>query len=263
MVRALQKPGAIVPPVPSQKYLLFVGAGGMGSTHLVWTLRELGTPCVEKPNINAWFPGEWPHAIRDEPAKPAFKNLQIRPKAGFCNRFVWMQNRMSDAPERFELDPEKTLAANMIEYFAFLRRHGTACVLESRGLHGLIAEGRIRDVVFLIRDPIQAYVSFGKPQRHGSYFDALGGIGSEASIDFFCWGWNDLADEYLGAEAAGLDPVLVHYESAAADVARLGDPLLDRLFATFRPTVNEVTLSAGVQRQLLERLGDRHGKIYS
>ena len=246
----------------SEKYLLFVGAGGMGSTHLVWTLREQGTPCVEKPNINAWFPAEWPLAVRDEPAKPAFKDLNIRPKQGFCNRFVWMQNRMSDAPERFELDREKTLAENMIDYFAFLREHGTACVLEGKGLNGVIADGGVRDVVFLIRDPIQAYWSFGKPERHGSYFDALGGMESEESIDFWCWGWNGLADEYLRAEANGLDPVLVRYESAAADVAHLDSPFLDRIFATFRPTEVEVPLSAGVQKRILRRLGDRFERIY-
>jgi hypothetical protein len=234
----------------------------MGSTHLVWTLREQGTHCVEKPNINAWFPKDFPVAIRDEPAKPAFASLDVLPRAGFCKRFLWVQNRMSDAPERFELDPEKTIAANMADYFAFLRSHGTACVLEGAGLNGLLADGGQRNVVFLIRDPIQAYISCAKPKRHGRYFEQLGGMESDEAIAFWCWGWNCLADEYLKSKKNGLDPVLVRYESAEADVAHLESPFLTKVFATFRPNTNEVHLSASAQRRVLEGLGDRYGQIY-
>jgi len=173
-----------------------------------------------------------------------------------------VQRRRSDTQERFAFDEAKTLADNMLDYFAFLRADGTACVLDASNLEGLLEYAQLRDVVFLVRDPVQAYYSFAKPRRHGRYVKALGGFESEGALAFWAWIWGSLADAYLQARSSGLDPVLIRYEHAQADGAGTGDAFLEQVFATFQPRQNEEALSARSRRRLLDLIGDRYEQIY-
>jgi hypothetical protein len=234
----------------------------MASTHLVGRIRSAGTPCVEKPEANTWYPAGWPAAARVERDKPVVAGLDERPTPLLCERFLAAQDRLSSAPERFSLDPARSLGDNLVDYFAFLRTNRTACVLRGTSLEGLIAKAGLRDVVFLVRDPIQSFVSYAKPKRHGRTFRRLGGIESEDAIAFWCWSWNCLADEYLLAKASGADPVLICYERVEEHVARVGSPFLDEIFSTFRPRENDVRLPASCVQRVRELVGDRYERIY-
>lgn len=244
-------------------HLLFVAGGGGGSTHLVNSIRRTGTPCVEKPNINTWYPQEWPPLIRTERGKPAIAGLHERPTATICRRFLTTQSKLSNSPLRFSLDPERTLAANLKEYFAFLRSHQVACVLDAVGIQGLVSLVRPRRVVFLIRDPIQSYLSFAKPERHLRYIKKLGGVDSEDAIGFWGWYWSCLADEYLGAQARRLNPILIRYESVSADLEKTKSPFLREVFSRLRPRSNdESRMSAAARGRLRELVSSRYEQIY-
>jgi hypothetical protein len=234
----------------------------MGSTHLVHSIRKAGTPCVEKPDVNTWYPAGWPEAARVERDKPVVAGLHEHPTPLICERFLAAQAELSNAPDRFSLDPARPLADNLVHYFAFLRSNDTACVLRGTSLGGLVAEARLRDVVFLIRDPVQSYMSYAKPQRHGRTFQLLGGVESEDAISFWCWSWNCLADEYLQAKASGADPVLICYERIEEDVARAENPFLDQVFSTFRPRESDVQLPRSSVQRFRDLVGDRYEQIY-
>jgi hypothetical protein len=241
---------------------IFVSSGGMGSTHLVHSIRATGTTCVEKPMDNTFYTERWPRVARVERKKPVVAGLHELPSPKICRRFIKVQNKRSNAPEHFSLDPTKTLAVNLLNYFAFLGSNGSACVLRATSLEGLLNDNGVRDVVFLIRDPVQSYLSFAKPERHKNIIDKLGGVEGADAIAFWCWSWNSLAGEYLKAKSNNLDPVLVRYELVEADTAQLESPFLKKVFGTFSPKRNEVLLPERCERRIRELVSENYASIY-
>jgi hypothetical protein len=224
----------------------------MGSTHLVEAIRGAGVRCVEKPMVNTYWTNEWPAAVRILHNKPTVESIHDLTTREICDRFLDVQERLSDHPARFHFEPSMSIADNFARYFEFLLAADTACVLRATSLNGLLNKRGFRGVVFLLRDPLQAYLSYIKAERHLEYIDALGGPEAEAALQFWAWTWNAVGREYLDAIARGLDPLLVRYESIQQDVERSGSSFLTRVFASFVARTNATTLSASAQARLAE-----------
>jgi hypothetical protein len=249
-------------PIPEVKHRVFVSSGGMGSSYLVNAIRGVGVPCVEKPLVSTFFTEDYPTAARKEHDRPTVPDLDALPTPEICRRFLAVQDELSNAPERFSLRPKLSLATNILLYLEFLRSTGCACLLRGTSVQGLLVRAEIRNQVFMIRDPIQSYLSYGKPDRHKHVFDALGGAESEGAIAFWCWTWNTLATEYLDALAAGLDPVLIRYEDAVRDGRKTGDPFLTQVFSSFTPRMNEITISERCAAEIRKGVSEKFEQLF-
>lgn len=109
------------------------------------------------------------------------------------------------------------------DYIAWLRSHsdrtamfGLSAEFSLFSLHG------VPDVVFLFREPSDAYASWVKPERHKRLIDSLGGADSLKGISYYCHRWRRAAREYLRLDAEGLSPRLLRYEYVLADSQPLG-----------------------------------------
>jgi hypothetical protein len=87
---------------------------------------------------------------------------------------------------------------------------------------GLFSMLNIGDIVGLLRDPVSAYVSWAKPQRHGVVVEHLGGLDEIRAIDFYVDRWCRFVEEVIRLERKGLLRGIIRYEAAPEDSRRLG-----------------------------------------
>ena len=113
----------------------------------------------------------------------------------------------------------------------------------------------IQNVGFLIRDPLDAYISFFKPYRHGRIADELGGLKSRGSMLFFARKWNALVDEYIFHVDKNLKPVCFLYDRLDRTLGNLGlaDDTMD-----FEKQTDCGSFSFDEREQFLELVGNRY-----
>jgi hypothetical protein len=104
-------------------------------------------------------------------------------------------------------------------------------VFNTAAEQGLLSKHAITDVVFLIRHPLHAYVSWAKPERHGAVIHALGGLNSRRGVEHYGRRWLAFATECLTLQKMGILGGIIRYEFARKDAQRLDD--LEWIFADF------------------------------
>ena len=248
----------------SRKTLVFVSSGGMGSSFLAKAIpRTVGAPCIEKPFVNSFFFEDYPAPIRAlYPTRPVLSDPNAHATAEVCQSFQHMQDKFCSVPARFDLAKGISMEKNMIDYIHFLNSRGIACVLRGSSCSKLLSFHGIKGVCFLIRHPVQAYISYGKPARHERDIDVLGGMEATEALNFWAWSWNCVAREYIRCLESKLSPVLLRYEFMEADLETSGSAYLKKVFSDFSESRNEEHITNDVQQALKELVRDYYYRIY-
>jgi hypothetical protein len=210
---------------------VFAAIGGSASTYLIHSLKRR----------------------YDVGAKPdtTFKDL---PAADHARQF----ERLSGG---YRIPSGATLADILPGYLAYLAagEHRTA-VFNTCAELGLFSRLEVSHVVFLVRHPLHAYVSWGKPERHGRALDALGGLRSERAVRRYADRWCATIDEMRRLREMGLLGGLIRFERAAADAAPLG---LSWIFDRFDPSRRNAGVLGGPAEDRLRALvGPRFSEVY-
>ena len=181
---------------------LFSAIGGCGSSYLINQLRK------------RYIVGNKPDMFFN----PLVKKLDV--VIG-----PWEERFMGFKPDKkVTLFHVSSLDLIFPEYIAYLRtkKNFTA-------VFGLSAENRLfskfhtENIVFQIRHPLHAYVSFGKPERHKDVTDFFGGIDSIESIEYYGTRWKAVCDEYLYLKKIGAEVHLIRFEFAHDDIKNIPD----------------------------------------
>ncbi len=188
---------------------VFIAIGGTGSRYLIESLVEHGFDVGDKPDytfrhqMDGWsMPGLWPNSKT------------------FADRSGFTPHDASD--------PRATLR----EYVAYLRHApNRLAILNTFSEMGLFSDMKLTEVTALTRNPLHAYLSWAKAERHGAVIDRLGGTKSAAAIDFYIDRWCRPASEILRLSRLSLLAGVIRYEHAVADARRLG---LGQIYENFK-----------------------------
>jgi hypothetical protein len=221
--------GALKPPAIDW---IFMSAGGSGSSFLNDSLRSFGVRVAERPDVMLR-----PAEIADlrSPATLPVRTMFTRRANGFA------------------MDGTRSIEANLLDYLRFLDERPRHTALFSNVPHfGFFSRNRVRGVALLVRHPLQAYVSFAKPERHLDLVLEWGGLYSESSLRRYADYWLGFVREYVAPKEAGLQPGLLRYERLLEDARALG---LERFFPEWRPSRNPVgdANAAALLRSIVER----------
>ncbi|HKP74208.1 MAG TPA: hypothetical protein VJT67_01640 [Longimicrobiaceae bacterium] len=142
------------------------------------------------------------------------------------------QGTFAERSRGFSPPPGATLQQAVTAYCRWLAaRPDHTAVFNTAAGEGVFSAAGIPDVVFLLRHPVHAYVSWAKPERHGSLLEQFGGVNSEPGVTWYARRWKLAAREYLRLRAARIPCALVRYEHAERDARSL--PELRAIFAGF------------------------------
>lgn len=227
--------GTLRPPTIDR---IFMSAGGSGSSFVVRSLRGHGVKVAERPDVML-RPAEL--ADLAAPATLPVRTMFTRRSCGFT------------------MDGERPIEANLVDYVRFLEQHPNTTALFSNIPHfGFFHRHRIRNVVLLVRDPVQAYASFAKPVRHQDLVEEWGGAYTEKSMRRYVEYWVGFVREYFALRDAGLEPGLMRYETLLDDARTLG---IERFFGDWKRSSNKVERPA--EAEFIHSLvADEYGRIY-
>jgi hypothetical protein len=118
----------------------------------------------------------------------------------------------------YNLNREKTVNENMIEYFNYINENDKNCVLNGilSWCCQFLTRNKIKGVNLLIRHPLHSYVSLFS-HRHPKMQKRIGKLGSEESMTYHANIWNGIVDDFLNSENK-----ILRYEYAYDDAKRYG-----------------------------------------
>lgn len=161
--------------------------------------------------------------------------------------------------ERFLADNSVSIEQNITDLCRWVVEKQHFVVLTNSSIQRVFSRNCIRQVVFLVRDPVESLMSWAKAERHGSDADLLGGVDSPTVLDYWAERWNQHVEEYYRCLDLGLDPVLVRYEHVRADAAL--HPGLAAVFADFASRPPNVR-SRELERELVDRVSRNLARVY-
>lgn len=159
----------------------------------------------------------------------------------------------------FVPDPAQTIEENIVALIEEANRGVCAVMLNNAAQMAVFSRNSISDVVFLVRHPVDTYLSFADPKRHGDIVEALGGFDSEEALRARADVWNRRAEEFLRCRELGLSPVLIRHEFAANDAATSSG-----LKAIFADNVAQPPKQAPrhISERLADLTSDTYGQLY-
>jgi hypothetical protein len=211
---------------------IFMSAGGSGSSFVVHALRGFGVKVAERPDVML-RPADLDSL--EKPATLPVRTMFTRRANGFVMDGTRpIEANVLDFVKHVEERPDHTALFSNLPAFSFFSRH------------------RIKNVVFLVRNPIQAYASFAKPVRHQDLVEEWGGLFTEPSMRRYVEFWGSFVREYLALKELGLAPGLLRYELLRDDARALG---LERFFPDWKRSHNKVenAEAAAFIRELADR----------
>jgi len=116
----------------------------------------------------------------------------------------------------FNLDMGLSIKDNIVRYINWVMANDKVAVFNALYTKSFFSKNKIKNVVFLIRNPFDTYASWVKPARHLNVVEPLGGPTARPAYGYFCRLWNGLVSEYFDLQNSGFSPLLLHYNSAAA-----------------------------------------------
>jgi hypothetical protein len=201
-----------------KEYHVFASYGGYGSSFLIKSLRKNGYAVGTRPDLAFRHPNDFTLQGKAYPYSKKIKAEEVYqqfPKPGNYRKF---RKRSG-----FKINLDITLERNLLNYLLFLHsKNKRAAVFSAAYRYKFFSRHQVRNVVFLVRQPMSAYLSYAKPQRHGHVINAMGGLYSEKSIKWFGEIWVALVSEYFRLRAANLAPVLIRFEYAKGDSKKPG-----------------------------------------
>lgn len=205
---------------------LFSSVGGQGSRHLISALRTR-------------------RHVGDKPDNALWQSLPGAVGAGFTPD----QGSFLERSGAAEMGSQHNLFDTFPRYIRWLRaKPERTAVFGLSAEFGLFSLFRVPHVAFLVRDPVDAYVSWAKPERHGDMIEAMGGLESAQAIDYYGTRWLRATLEYVQLRELDLAPHLIRYEQARTDAETIGYGWAFRDFRSDR--TNRHVLSPSGEAQL-------------
>ena len=219
---------------------IFAAVGGSGSTYII---RKLGLK----------------YEVGDKP-DTVFRPLISSTSLGSLNRD---QGNFVERSRGFEIDLGLGPREVFRQYLEYLKEsEERTAVFNTLAELGLFSELKVTNVIFLLRHPLHAYISWAKPGRHGDIVEKMGGVGARRPIEYFANRWKRTVEEYQRLKRLRLSPRLVRYEHFYDDLGGV-DGLSD-LFNDFDSSRrNESVLNNASERVLYELLARPFKSIYS
>lgn len=243
--------------------LIFTSLGGSGSLYLMDVLERMGITVHKRPDM-CWCPqivAGW-RKSRYSRMPQWERRYQLLTKKGL--RALPKQHTMESFHHRtgHVIDRHSDIETNLKQYVQYMRAMNIAVLFGRVGLAGFFSRNKIREVTFVIRHPLHAYVSL-LIHRHPEIGRGHGGVESADAVSWYAGMWNALIDEYAACRSEKLNPHLVRFESAHADVAAMNDSFMKRLFRGFDVTKrNHGELSSVRVAQLKSLVSDRYNLVY-
>ncbi len=172
------------------------------------------------------------------------------------------QGTFAERAHGYQISEGAALKDVLPDYVAYLRADSArTAVFNTAAELSLFSALRIPDVVFLIRHPLHAYVSWAKPGRHADIIADLGGLCSPRSIDYYTDRWNAFTDELIRMGNLSLLGGLIRYEFAKTDAESLS---LDWAFSDFDSgRRNHGVLPSASEDYLRQRVWSRFASVYA
>jgi len=212
------------------KYHFFCSRGGSGSSALNTLIPKsgYGTFHASKPDVS-FVPKQY---VSKDPTLPEYQDRQVIGDKGYqeypdesaCTTFF----KRSD----YTLNPLQTIDENLFKYTTYVEQNHQTVLFNMAPIMNFFSRHSIPNVVFLVRHPLYAYISWTKPQRHLSVVEPFGGINSTGGVTLFTGLWGGLVKEYLLLKEKGLSPALIRYEHAQEDAESI-DPDLSDVFSSW------------------------------
>jgi hypothetical protein len=242
---ATRKPGPFLGEIPEKpgeplKHVAFCAMGGGGSSTLMLRLQSYAAFVGRRPDN--WFipprrfdrilePGAFHISTYSHQSHPLVEQRR--------SKLFDLDGVLAGFHEQtgYGLDLSRSMDDNMLGYLHWMRGLNGAAVFWQLACFGFFSLHRIRDVVFLLRRPLDTWLSLTEPWRHRALFDEFGGHDSPAALGVFCTWWSSLALEYLWLQGACLGPVLIRYDRAGEDAKALPEALAAEFSegSTWRP----------------------------
>jgi|SRR6185369_20525 len=215
-------------------HYLYSAIGGSGSTYLIKVLSRR-------------------YVVGDKP-DTVFRNV--------INGVLVDQGTFETRSQGFRPEPGETLEVLLPRYVTYLRSSSNrTAVFNLAAQLGLFSKLGIGGVVFLVRHPLHAYGSWGKPERHKRYVDLLGGLNSTSAVEFYAARWRAVVEECLTLQQAGILGGMVRFEFAKQEANQI--PGLSWLFEEFDCTKrNFGMLSTEAEQEMYNRVADMYFRIY-
>ncbi|MHA2279413.1 MAG: hypothetical protein ACXAC5_00780 [Promethearchaeota archaeon] len=163
----------------------------------------------------------------------------------------------------YDLDMNKSIDENMVEYVAWLKQQPDRTALFSRApMLAFFSRNKIKDVIFVIRHPVHQYVSLTKKERHAEFVASYGGMNTKGGIDYWIQEWGRFARDAVESKNA-----IVRYEFAQEDarIIDLGiaDPRPNKVFRNWTTARrNTSVLKPDLEKRLKDAVWDVYSKIY-
>ena len=202
--------------------------GGSGSCQIVANMTRLGQTVHVRPEIG-WQPARFGQPQREvqefwkrELEDGGYEMLSIDGYSKPTSEWLTFRRRTSCA---FEPQLKQPLFDNMVNYVRWCQANGVSVISEHLAEFSVFSSAGIKDVVFVFRHPLKAYLAFA--ERHPDIIDQLGGVSGARAIAGFGLQWDLQAREYLACRNAKLNPVRVLFEIIATTCPIYLQPLFE------------------------------------
>lgn len=229
------------------KYI-FAGIGGCGSSHAIRSL-ELKFKVHSKPDTYFVQEGEPYTRKKGNPH-------QLLTSSGLAAQPTAAATAAFKKRTKYSFDCSMSIEKNLEMYIKFIHSSPKLTVFfNSIPKMSFFSKHNISNVVFLVRHPLDAYISFTKPNRHLNLVEGAG-INSTESIDYYINSWSSVVRESLAAP----ESVLLRHEFFNADVKKC--PNLAFLKTNWKRSTNVDVLSTSASQYLKDSVSELYSQIY-
>ncbi|MDJ0533870.1 MAG: hypothetical protein QNJ70_15500 [Xenococcaceae cyanobacterium MO_207.B15] len=199
------------------KYYLFCSRGGSGSSAFSRLIKSSGY------SINHHSKPDVSFIQRQYMSKSNnisdYSNRQIIGDLGYQEKPDKLAKKTFFSRTNFNLNYNLSINDNLLLYIQHLNKTKKTALFNMAAVMKFFSLNNIPNVVFLIRHPLNTYISWTKPERHYNLVrDYKGGINSQEAIKLFSSLWIGTVKEYLVLKEKKLNPILIRYEYAKQDV---------------------------------------------
>jgi hypothetical protein len=221
----------------NKKYSIFASYGGCGSSFLM------------KPHPSDFSLQNKQHPLGN-----------IKPEEVYKKKPLERNYRKFNKRAQYQINYKLTLEQNLLRYIKYLENDlHKAAIFSAAYRYHFFSKHSIKNVVFLVRHPIHAYLSYAKPNRHLHVIEAMGGLYSEKSLKWFGGIWRDLVAEYIRLRELNFKPVLIRFEYAIEDSERYG---LTSIFKAFKIKKRNYADNKKAEKRMRKIVGRLYDAIY-
>lgn len=230
---------------------VFVCNGGAGSSHLAGALKALKKVVHLRP-ATYFLPNQFPQCYSRNERLRKMQRLSVN---GFDDypdpKLVNNRRRMKQRVGGFEFDCSKTLNDNYVRYYEWVASLNNVVALFSRAPQfQFFSRNGLRNAVFVVRHPLDNYISLTKPQRHEEFVKPFGGYNTSAAVEWWISEWNNFVSDGVNANAR-----IIQYHNPRIEAD--DSPIIRKAFRRWRRQRRKLarTLTPDLEEKL--RVGTR------